>query len=63
MSIRIPALDDESCPHCHACNHGTTYTVWRVADERGLHFQCDCCSFSWPPHHGAVKRDGKGHAQ
>lgn len=48
MTVRIAALPDEACPHCGASNpNDTQVTVWRVADERGPHLECDCCSHQW----------------
>jgi hypothetical protein len=46
MTVRAPALNDEVCPKCGAANHDRAVSLWRVADERGLHWQCDCCSWS-----------------
>lgn len=47
MSVRIAALQDELCPKCCAENIGRKVYVWRVADERGPHFECDVCAHSW----------------
>lgn len=47
MSVRIPALEDERCEKCGAENIGRKVYVWRVADERGPHMECDQCSHSW----------------
>ena len=44
VHIRIPALDDERCPHCGAENVGQKVYVWRAADERGPHLECDVCA-------------------
>ena len=44
MIVTLPALDDEPCPHCGAANAGPKVYVWRVADERGLHYECACCA-------------------
>jgi DNA-directed RNA polymerase subunit M/transcription elongation factor TFIIS len=47
MTVRAPATDDELCEKCGAANHGTAISVWRVADERGLHWECDQCAHHW----------------
>lgn len=47
MTLRIPALYDEACPKCGASNDPKRATVWQVADERGVHFECDCCAHAW----------------
>lgn len=53
MHVRIAALPDEECPKCHAFNLEQTADraarvhIWRVADERGSHFQCKCCTHVW----------------
>lgn len=45
---RCPALNDEACPKCGAVNPNDTQVyVWRVADERGAHLQCDVCAHEW----------------
>ena len=46
----MPALDEVVCPHCGAANHGQAITVWTVADERGVHCECDGCAHEWPIH-------------
>ena len=45
--VRIPALPDEICIKCGAANHGRAEIVWRVADNRGSHKECDCCATAW----------------
>ncbi len=46
--LKIPAaVVDPPCPKCGESNTETIYRVWRVADERGLHFECDTCSAAW----------------
>jgi hypothetical protein len=47
MHVRIPALDDERCPFCGAENQGRKVYVWRAADERGAHMECDSCAREW----------------
>ena len=47
MVVRIPALDDVLCPRCGAENAGEKIYVWRVADERGPHHECDACAHDW----------------
>ena len=48
MGVRIAAHSDEVCPKCGSCNpNDRQVTVWRVADERGAHFECDVCAASW----------------
>jgi hypothetical protein len=47
-SVSIPALADDVCPKCGACNATERqHHVLRVADERGLHFECGVCAASW----------------
>lgn len=54
--LRVPALLDESCPHCHEANPDTrNVRVWRVSDERGLHHECDWCATIWFPDGRVVK--------
>ena len=45
--VKIPAPPFEACPHCQEMNTDRIFRVWRVADERGLHFECDSCSHAW----------------
>jgi DNA-directed RNA polymerase subunit M/transcription elongation factor TFIIS len=45
--FRVPAVDDEVCPKCGSANVGRKVRVWRVADERGPHHECDVCAHSW----------------
>jgi DNA-directed RNA polymerase subunit M/transcription elongation factor TFIIS len=47
MQVRIPALEDEACPKCGAVTLGKKVVVWRAADERGPHYECDACANSW----------------
>lgn len=49
--LKVPALLHEVCPRCSASNDPVRTSVWRVADERGLHFECDVCAHEWklPP--------------
>ena len=49
---RIPAPPFEFCPHCKECNDDKRTRVWRVADERGLHRECDVCAHAWTDQHG-----------
>ena len=45
MTIRMPAINGVRCPKCGAENIPPNKNyVWRVADERGLHFECDVCA-------------------
>ena len=48
MTFKVPAFDSTDCPKCGAGNAGRKVYVWKVADERGIHFECDVCSKSWP---------------
>ena len=45
--VRVPAPPYEVCDKCGAANHGRAETVWRVADARGSHKECDCCGHDW----------------
>jgi hypothetical protein len=46
--VRVPALDDETCPHCHAENiPPRKVCVWRIGDERGAGWECDVCAHYW----------------
>lgn len=48
MTVRVPALPDEACNKCGAMNpNDRQASVWRVADERGLHLECDVCGHAW----------------
>lgn len=48
MHFRIPAFDSTACPKCGAGNTDKKYYVWKVSDERGLHFECDVCAADFP---------------
>ncbi len=52
-SVRIPSELQVICPKCGAGNVGRKTYVWEVADERGLHHECDVCSHAWPSHRTA----------
>lgn len=56
MHVRIPALVDEDCPKCNAGNteHPPKYYVYRCADERGPHMECDQCGHEWRITHTPV---------
>ena len=46
--VRIPAPPYELCPKCGACNpDDRCVSVWRVADRRGSHAECDVCASAW----------------
>jgi hypothetical protein len=45
--VRVPELPDVPCPRCSAANYDSAVSVWRVADERGLHKECEGCGHSW----------------
>jgi hypothetical protein len=50
MLTKIPALTDEACPHCGACNYTETVagaSVWRVSTGHGLRYECDVCAWVW----------------
>jgi transposase-like protein len=47
MTVKVPAHDDTFCPKCQSANHGTAVSVWKVADERGQHYECDVCGRMW----------------
>lgn len=48
-SVRVPAAPvDPPCPKCDAWNAtDRQHHVWRVADERGFHFECNVCGHDW----------------
>lgn len=48
VTFKVPAFDSTDCPKCGAGNAGRKVYVWKVADERGIHFECDVCSKAWP---------------
>jgi DNA-directed RNA polymerase subunit M/transcription elongation factor TFIIS len=41
--VRILAPPCEACPKCGDMNHGEVGRLYRVADERGCHLECDTC--------------------
>jgi hypothetical protein len=48
--LRVPPAPilDVQCPKCAAFNlEDRRVHVWAVSDERGLHYECDCCSHAW----------------
>lgn len=47
--VRVLAPPFDVCPHCHESNTNTKGYVYRVADERGLHWECEACSYAWRP--------------
>lgn len=47
MTVRVPALDGVHCPKCGAENIERKVCVWKVADERGPHHECDVCAETW----------------
>jgi hypothetical protein len=50
LRIPEPLASHLACPKCHAENvTDLHHYIWRVADERGLHAECDCCSHAWWP--------------
>jgi hypothetical protein len=48
VSLRVPAFESTFCPKCDTGNTERKFYVWKVADERGLHFECDVCAHAWP---------------
>lgn len=44
--IKVLAPPFERCPKCGNMNNAETGTLWRVADERGCHQECDLCGAS-----------------
>lgn len=46
--VRIPSPPFEACPKCGEMNTPTVFRVFRVADERGLHGECEVCAHAWP---------------
>lgn len=38
----------ERCPKCGESNSPQIGGLWRVADERGMHFECEVCAYSGP---------------
>ena len=50
MLLRVPEslASDVVCPKCDATNAtDLQHYIWRVADERGLHWECDACGHHW----------------
>jgi hypothetical protein len=45
--VRILAPPCDSCPKCGTMNTDRIGHVWRVADERGAHGECDVCAHHW----------------
>lgn len=45
--VKIPAPPYEACPRCGEMNTDRKARVWRVADERGPHHECDVCAHAW----------------
>jgi hypothetical protein len=45
--VRILAPPCDCCPKCGAMNTDRIGHVWRVADERGAHGECDICAHHW----------------
>ena len=46
--IPEPVATDVACPKCGAVNvDDRKHYIWRVADERGLHQECDSCAHAW----------------
>ena len=41
--IKILAPPFESCHKCGTMNTDDAGSLWRVVDERGMHFECDLC--------------------
>lgn len=53
--MRVVALEpiaaDRHCPKCDSCNsHPAHRHIMRVADERGLHYECNVCGQAWSEH-------------
>ena len=46
--IKILAPPYEACPKCGEMNHADSGGLWRTADERGVHLDCDVCGTSMP---------------
>jgi hypothetical protein len=42
-TVRILAPPFESCVKCGNMNNADAGTLFRVADERGAHLECDAC--------------------
>lgn len=49
VGIRVPEppITELQCPKCGAENVGRKTHVWRVADERGVHHECQVCAHAW----------------
>jgi predicted RNA-binding Zn-ribbon protein involved in translation (DUF1610 family) len=45
--IPEPPISELACPKCGSENIGRKIYVWRVADERGQHWECDACATAW----------------
>lgn len=43
FTVRILAPPCERCPKCGNMNSQDAGTLYRVADERGAHLECDAC--------------------
>lgn len=43
-----PASPDLWCPKCNAMNDVKKTHIWQVLDERGAHYECTSCTYSWP---------------
>lgn len=43
LTVRILAPPFERCPKCGNMSSADAGTLWRVADERGCHLECDAC--------------------
>lgn len=41
--IKILAPPYEACPKCGDMNGADVGRLWRVADERGCHLECETC--------------------
>lgn len=50
LRIPEPMVTELMCPKCGAINvDDRQHYIWRVADERGLHAECDACATFWVP--------------
>lgn len=47
VKIHEPEITELQCPKCRAENVGRKLHIWRVADERGVHYECSVCAHAW----------------
>lgn len=52
--VKILAPPFEPCPQCLQMNTDKVGRLFRVADERGPHLECDDCGYNGPATHFTV---------